>query len=64
MFLKTDGSCSETILLKRIKKITGTSFFVNRNISVLQIKLAGFENSLKEGRLRDGLRWQNKHTWW
>lgn len=44
--LKTDGSCSETILLKRKKNITDTSFFVNRNIFVLKIKTAGFENTV------------------
>lgn len=29
--------------LREFKKITDTSFFVNRNICVLQIKLEGFE---------------------
>lgn len=31
--------------LRQNKKITATSFFVNRNIFVLKIKMAGFENT-------------------
>lgn len=57
--LKTDGSCSETILLKRKKKITNTSFFVNRNIFVLEIKMAHFENTVLE-RANQGMDFPNK----